>query len=220
METTFDHNKLIKKIAKERLKPYDITQIGNSRTFLYDNGWGVIFIDFAPSAWSKGTDLSIGVDFNFYPRSALVYTYGSREKAFKPVGDEAAFTKLVNDYCDLAIRKVEELKAKFKDVRTAKKTFKKAVDFSDTWDLFNLGILCGLMGQLRRSKILLKIVKWRKCKHDWEFERRKLVIEILTCLDNQETFLEKIKNVINQSRQLKKLPPADLNDISEKKTAP
>ena len=219
METGFDHNKLLKKIAKDRLSPEGIIQAGRSRTFLYDNGWWTIVIEFQSSSWSKGSYLNIGVDFNFYPRDYFAFSYGSREKGFEEANDENHFTQIINDYCDFTIEKVKKLKIKFNDIWTATNTFKKGVD-DDPWDHFSLGVLYGLTGNLSKSKKYLRKVSKEKCEHDYEFERKKIVTEILGCLNSDETFLTKIKELINQARQLKKLPVVDLGNLRERKTMP
>lgn len=219
METAFDHNKLLKKIAKEKLIPHGIIQEGKSRTFLYDNGWWTIVIEFQSSSWSKGSYLNIGVDFNFFPRDHFAFTYGHREKGFEEAKDENHFTQMINDYCDFTILKVDELKVKFKDVWAATNTFKKQVD-NDPWDNFELGVLYSLTGNISNAKKYLQKVKKEKCEHDFEFARQKLVSEILTWLDNDETFLINIKQLINQTRQLKKLPIVELDNLRERKITP
>jgi hypothetical protein len=126
MEATFDHNKLLKKIASEKLLPHGIVQEGKSRNFLYDNGWWIIIVEFQPSSFSKGTYLNIGVDFNFYPKDYFAFTYGYREKGFESAKDEKQFEQLIGEYCDYTIAKVEELKVKFQDVYSAIRIFRKA----------------------------------------------------------------------------------------------
>jgi hypothetical protein len=219
METTFDHNKLLKKTAKERLTPFGITQKGSSRTFLFDNDWRTIIIEFQPSSYSKGSYLNIGLDFNFYPRDHFAFTYGYREKGFEEANSETAFVKTINDYRDLTITKVDILKVKFKDIWTAANTFKKHVG-NDPWNKFDLAILYGLTGKLSDSKKLLLDIKKQKCEYDYEFKRQQFVTEILPWLDNDETFLIKIKELINQTRQLKNLSSVDLDDLRERKTTP
>ena len=217
MEAVFDHNKLLKKIAKERLLPHGIIQQGKSRSFLYDNGWWTIIIEFQSSSFSKGTYLNIGVDFNFYPREDFAFTYGYREKGFESVKDEKQFEQLIIEYCNYAIAKVEELKKKFQDVYSAVKTFRKAGTGSG-WDNFNLGVLYGISGQLSVAKSFHKKVVKEKCEYDYEFERQQLATEILTWLNDANTFLENIKSLISKTRQMKKLPLVDLDNLQERKT--
>ena len=212
MAHEFDHNKVLKKIALHRLTPHGIIQQGTSRTFLYDKGWWTIIIEFQPSSYSKGSYLNIGLDFNFYPRSYFAFTYGSRENSFQEATDEKQFSQIINHQCDFIITRVKELQLKCRDIWAATATFKKQFR-KDPWDKFDLGVLYGLTGQHGKSKSLLEQLINEKCQHEYEFARQQLAIQILSWFENSEVFPLKIKYLINETRQLKKLPVADLSDL-------
>jgi len=219
MTTQIDHNKLLKKIAKERLKPCGIFQHGQSRTFLYDKGWFTIVIEFQSSSYSKGTYLNIGVDFNFYPRDYFAFGYGYRETGFIEFRDEEQFAKLVNDLCELAIKRVEELNLKFIDIWTALKTADKEKE-KDIWRIYEVAVLNALTSNFDKAIKLLKQVSKTKCEHDWEIERKEMVDKLLGWIQESPKSLDKIKNVISETRQLKKLPEMTLDNITERKTTP
>lgn len=219
MTTQIDHNKLLKKIAKERLKPYGIFQQGQSRTFLYDKGWWTIVIEFQPSSYSKGTYLNIGVDFNFYPRDYFAFGYGYREKGFEEFNDEEQFNKLVNELCKLTIKRVQELEQKFTDVWTAQKTADKE-KADNTWIIYEVAILNILTSNFDEARKRLFQVSKTKCEYDWEIERKKVADELLDWLKEKPGDLDKIENLINKTRQLKKLPTVTLHNLTERKTTP
>ncbi len=219
MTTQIDHNKLLKKIAKERLKPYGIFQQGQSRTFLYDRGWFTIVIEFQPSSYSKGTYLNIGVDFNFYPRDYFAFGYGYREKGFEEFNDEEQFNKLVNELCKLTIKRVQELEQKFTDVWTALKTADKE-KADNTWIIYEVAILNILTSNFDEARKRLFQVSKTKCEYDWEIERKKVADELLDWLKEKPGDLDKIENLINKTRQLKKLPTVTLHNLTERKTTP
>ncbi len=219
MTTQIDHNKLLKKIAKERLKPYRIFQQGQSRTFLYDKGWLTIVIEFQPSSYSKGTYLNIGVDFNFYPRDYFAFVYGYRETGFEEFRDEEQFAKLVNDLCDLTIKRVEELDRKFIDIWTALKTADKE-KADDTWRIYEVAVLNILTSNFDKARKQLFQVSKTKCEYDYEIERKKVADELLDWLQERPADLDKIENLINKTRQLKKLPTVTLDNLTERKTTP
>jgi Domain of unknown function (DUF4304) len=214
MQNNIDHNKLIKKIAKERLKPHGIFQQGKSRTFLYDNGWYIIVIEFQPSSWSKGTFLNIGVDFNFYPRDYLAFSYGYREKDFVELKTQQHFESVIHQMCDLILLKVNELNYKFRDIGSSINTLDKDT-LKDTWRLFNLSILKVISNDFEGSKKLLEMVCLDKCDRDWEFERKKVATEILSWMSDDTILFDKLKELINTTRGLKKLPliPIELDKI-------
>jgi len=209
-----DHNRLLKKIAKERLKPFGIIQYGQSRTFLFDKGWFTVIIEFQPSSWSKGTYLNIGVDLNFYPRDYFAFSYGYRETGFNEFKDEEQFSELINKLCNLVIVRVRELDREFIDLWVAKKTLNKDLD---AWRKYEIGILKGLINDYNGAQKLLNAVINEKCEHNYEFKRQQIASEILEWLDNEQAFENKVKELIEKTRQLKKLPIVDLNNLTERK---
>jgi hypothetical protein len=218
MQPAFDHNRLLKKIAGERLLPHGFFQEGRSRTFLYDNGWWTIMVEFQPSSFSKGTYLNIGLDFNFYPRDFLAFTYGYREKRFESAENEEQFEKLIISCCEYAIKKVETLKNKFHSVHSATKAFKKESTGS-AQNNFDLGILYGLGGKIARAKrYLLKIIQ-EKPEHEHEIDRQNYAYQAIEWLEDNALFQENVKQLIRKTREMKKLPVAELDLHTEKGTA-
>ena len=57
------HNKIIKTTVKKFLEPEKLFQIGSSRSWLDDQGYYVIIVEFASSGYSKGASLNAGVSF-------------------------------------------------------------------------------------------------------------------------------------------------------------
>lgn len=216
MTTQIDHNKLLKKIAKEQLKAYGIFQKGQSRIFLYDKVWYTIVIEFQPSSWSKGTYLNIGVDFNFYPRDYFAFGYGYRETGFEEFKDEEQFAKLVNDLCDLTIKRVQELESKFQDIWTALKTADKEKG-NDTWRIYEVAVLNALTLNFDKAEKQFKKVSKEKCEYDWEIERKSTAEEFLNWIQDKSTFLDNIKKLIHKTRELKRLPDIPLDNLTEKK---
>ncbi|WDF75388.1 hypothetical protein PQ469_15970 [Mucilaginibacter sp. KACC 22773] len=217
MDINFDHNKLLKKITKQRLSTYGIVQKGTSRTFLKDHGWYTIVIEFQPSGFGKGTYLNVGVDLNFYPQQHLSFSYDYRQKEFREAKNEDQYTEIVIDFCNFAIKKTQKLETDFSDIGTAIETVKKS-DSKELWNKYNLAILYGLMGNLPKSRRLLNEIREKKYQYDYEFERQKVVISILTCMDEFEPFINKIQDIITQTRALKKLPVYTLENLTEVKT--
>lgn len=207
-----DHNKLLKKIAKKRLKPFGIFQKGQSRLFLYDKGWYSTIIEFQPSSYGKGTFLNIGVDLHFYPRKNFAFCYGYREKGFVEFKDEEQFDTLVNELCDFTIIKVKELDIKFQDCRTALKTMENATGDS-TWRLYELAVLNVLSSNFDQARKQLIEISEKECVCEWEIERKHFIEEIINLSNDNTTFFNKIINTILITRQLKKLPLIKLDNI-------
>lgn len=212
MNTIIDHNKLLKKIVKEQLKPFGIFQKGQSRTFLYDKGWYTIIIEFQPSSYSKGTFLNVGLDFNFYPRDYFAFSFGYRENGFEQFENEKQFTNLTIDLCELAIKKVKELEENFLNLPISLETVKKE-DSKDTWKLFDKAILNALNDNFDQAKNILNEIHNRECEYDYEFERKQVVHAILLNSNKDNVLIQKVKTLIIQTREQKKLPNIKIDEL-------
>jgi hypothetical protein len=219
MSLAFDHNRLIKKTAKELLSPHGIIQKGNSRIFLKDNGWYIILIEFQPSGFSAGTYLNISVDLNFYPRDFLALAYGDREESFVPAENEAEFLATIQHFCDIAINKVKKLESDFADIAVALRTVRKlsSININDPWRDYERAILYALNNHFKRASWLLHILKLKKCRQDFEFKRREILTDIIPWLKDKDLFLVNIKNLIAQTRQLKGLNQVSLDNLTQLK---
>ena len=71
----------------------------------------------------------------------------------------------------------------------------------------------------KARKQLFQVSK-SKCEYDWEVERKKVADELIDWLQENPTNLDKIKYLINETRQLKKLPTVTLDNLTERKTTP
>ena len=207
-----DHNKLIKKIAKQQLEPFGIYQKGQSRTFLFDRGWYTIIIEFQPSSYSKGTYLNVGLDFNFYPRNYFAFGFGYRENGFEPVKDEKQFTQLVFDLCNIAMGKVKKLDKKFSTVSNSLKVLNKE-NSNDSWELFDKAVLNVLNNNFEQAKKILQEISDKECKYDYEFERKELVNKLLSIGSSNEELTREVRLMILETRKLKKLSESTVEEI-------
>lgn len=215
MDKKVDHNTIIKKIAKERLKPNDIFQKGQSRTFLCDKGWYTIVIEFQPFTRAKGTFLNIGVDFNFYPRDYFAFSYHTGQTKFKEFLNEEQFIQVVNGLCELIINRVQELNLKFKDIETALKTYEKGTKAEDrSWRLYDLAVLNALSLNFELAQKQFRQLAAEKCTVDFEIERQKLILEILNWIQDRPAFINNFEGLIQETRKLKKLPDMSLDNFT------
>ncbi len=206
MTTTIDHNQLLKKIAKERLQSFGIVQRGQSRMFLCDQGWYTILIEFQPSSHSKGTYVNIGVDFHFYPRDYVTFSFSHRQTNFKEFKNPQQFEKLMHALCTVILKKVQMLTTIFQSPCTAVYALHKRNNQGD--DLYTMVILYGILSDHDSAKRLLITLK----KNQPEFADN--CNEVIAWLDDPKTFLSNLNQRINQTRQLKKLPPAAFEDMA------
>lgn len=69
------HNKIIKTTVKEFLEPENLFQIGSSRSWVDDNGYYFIIVEFATNGYSKGASLNAGVSFLWESTESLNKCY-------------------------------------------------------------------------------------------------------------------------------------------------
>ena len=74
------HNKIIKTTVKEFLEPENLFQIGSSRSWIDDNGYYFIIVEFVTNGYSKEASLNAGVSFLWESTESLnemlSYNYG------------------------------------------------------------------------------------------------------------------------------------------------
>lgn len=147
MSTEINHNKIINQAARSVLKPLGLFQKGQSRTWIDDNGWFLIIVEFQPSNWAQGTYLNVAVHYLWAQIEYLSYDYGGREESFVPfIGDEGTFYDEVISLAEIAVTKVTEYRA-FKDASYAKdQIIQKKNTASESHELYNKMMICGLVG--------------------------------------------------------------------------
>lgn len=201
-----NHNQLLKKIAKEQLRPFGIVQCGQSRMFLCDQGWYTILIEFQPSSHSKGTYVNIGVDFHFYPRDYVTFSFSHRQTTFKEFKNPQQFEKLMQALCVVILKKVDALTTIFQSPRTAVYALNKRNNQRD--DLYTMAILYGMLSDYDAAKNLLVTLKKNQTESADDCN------EVIAWLDDPKTFLHNVNQRINQTRQLKNLPPSAFEDMA------
>ena len=75
------HNKIINAAAKKILAPEGLFRVGSSRTWIDDNGYFVIQVEFQSEAYEKGSALNVGISFLWETSQGvnekLAYMFGS-----------------------------------------------------------------------------------------------------------------------------------------------
>lgn len=108
-----EHGKLIAAAAKAALSPLGCRRIGQSRTWISDQGAWVIMIEFQPSAWEKGTYLNVWPIWLWLRMGAGDFR-GKRVGDYIPFESAAQFAAEVNNLARLAAYRVNELHLRFR----------------------------------------------------------------------------------------------------------
>ena len=205
--STPQHSKIINKIAREILKPIGVSRKGQSRTWLDDNGWWVIVIEFQPSAWSKGTYLNIGINWQWYPKTHFSFDLGYRELEFIQNISDTQFEHKVKEMAATAKRKIEVIRQNMSDIKTAKSY---VIDASNNkpltiWSQFHMGMICALANSPNEAVCYFQNVLESPDKQDWAIRLKEYTKELSVLVTSNHDLKTHLCNVVNESRALKKL---------------
>jgi len=215
------HNKIIKTNAAILFKPYGIKRKGQSRFFIDDHGWYTIGIEFQPSKSGNGTYLNIGVNFNWNIQGHFSYDIGGRnfvdigngkQQFFEYIND-MQFIEVINKLCDFSVKIINEYRNNLKNINTAKKTIKKNKYHGNSlWGNYHRGIVSGLIGNTNSlNNYFNELLKIPDNNIEW-IKTLKKQVEELKILGNEsiEEFISKIKEIIIETRRLKKLEAIEI----------
>ena len=202
------HNNIIKKIAKKILEPQGLRQNGNSRTFIYDNNWWIIIVEFQPSGYNRGTYLNIGSCFLIYERDYFAFEYGYRQNDLIKFENEEQFTKECIKLSNFAIEKVEECKKMFPSI---KKAYEKVLNEEliepnpNIYSLYNGAVLSGLVGDIKTAEKCFHSLENYEAKSNWQFKIKNISKKLHYKLYDSKTFEKEIIKIVMNTRKLLKL---------------
>lgn len=209
MEEKLDHNKIINNGAKQILKPAGLVRKGQSRTWLDDNGWYTTIVEFQPSSYSKGTYLNVGINFNWYNKNYFSFDYGNRCNSFVECIDQEKFELAVMEMSQVALDKVFEYR-KFRNMQFAKEKLSLSLNFENgLWENYHCAMICILTKDYSEAVSFLMKLLSIECNYPWGLELKENTRFILQIVGNEQLLNIHINKLINNSRQLLKLPVKD-----------
>ena len=141
-----DHNKIIKSAANTVLQKEGLSQKGNSRIWIDDNGWYLTVVEFQPSVGGKGCYLNVAVYYLWDEKEYFSFDFGGR------VGNIVKFSEeeetLYEDMAalsEIAMKKVREYR-KFRDPAYARRKILRYHAASKSHELYHKMMICGLCG--------------------------------------------------------------------------
>lgn len=210
--STPPHSKIINKVARQTLKPVGVKRKGQSRIWLDDNGWWITVIEFQPSAWSKGTYLNVGVNFQWYPKEHLSFDMGYREAGFVEYESDEQFEPKAQEFSELAKDKVLEIREKLSCPKSIKKfVISSLQDHRPTlWGEFHQGVSCILTKDKIEAISYFNQVLSNPHNTDWAIELKQFTSKLVALLESDDDVLQYIDEIVNKSRELKNLEPTDV----------
>jgi hypothetical protein len=151
-----EHGKLIAAAAKAALLPLGCVRKGQSRCWYSDERYWYIFIEFQPSAWSKGTY------FNVTPIWLFLRPWGG--EAANRIADYIYFESveqfrpLIEDGAKLVAAEVVALRTKFRTLLDIHRSFVDNLSWSG--NAYRAAITAGLVGDFALARQLFDRIKW------------------------------------------------------------
>lgn len=88
---TGPHDRMIAQAAKEALRPLGFHRKGRSRTWIRDQGWWLAVVEFTPSAWTRGSSLTIAAHWLWHEQGFLSFDHCDRLPASALYVSDAQF---------------------------------------------------------------------------------------------------------------------------------
>jgi hypothetical protein len=155
MATTNEHGKLITNAARAALLPLGCSQIGRSRSWISDERFWVILIEFQPSGWSKGSYLNVGACWLWRVRKDFAFDCGYRIGDFIPFKTTEQFAPLIAGHAALAAREVCALRERFKTLTQVHRQLMSCISRGG-WTLYHAAVASGLVGDVAEARRLFR----------------------------------------------------------------
>ncbi len=146
MSKSGEHSKLIADAAKAALSPIGCTRVGRSRTWISDQGFWLVVIEFQPSSWSKGSYLNVGAMWLWKLRKGLGFHHGYRVGDFVPFMDETQFRPLIEILAAQAAARTMELRDQFSSIEAVSHYLTTATTNLTPWSPYHAALAAGLAG--------------------------------------------------------------------------
>lgn len=146
-----EHGKLIAAAAKAALQPLGCRRIGQSRCWISDERYWTIWIEFQPSAWSKGSYLNVRPSWlwlryggnDHHPRPADFISFESVEQ-FKP---------LIENMASIAAHTVLAMRSRFRTIGDVNRFFADRIS-QDGFPVYRAAVTAGLVGDIATARLL------------------------------------------------------------------
>jgi hypothetical protein len=201
-----EHGKLIAAAAKAALAPLGFRRVGQSRTWISDERYWAIWIEFQPSAWSKGSYLNVRPSWlwlrhggnDHHPRPTDFISFESVEQ-FKP---------LIENMASIAAQTVVAMRTRFRNLEDVNQFFAERVS-QDGFPVYRAAITAGLVGDIETARKLFERMKHTDLTN-WGPWIMRLISEcaaLAALLDEPMRYKAAILETIAERREMLRLPP-------------
>ena len=201
-----EHGRLIAAAAKAALAPLGCRRIGQSRCWISDERYWTIWVEFQPSAWSKGSYLNVRPNWlwlryganDHHPRPADFISFESVEQ-FKP---------LIENMASIAAQSVVAMRDRFRSLEDVNRFFAERVS-QDGFPVYRAAITAGLIGDAQTARRLFQrmenidMTNWGS----WIMNLKAECAALAALLDEPNRYKAAILETITDWREKMRLPP-------------
>jgi hypothetical protein len=214
------HNKLLLSAAQRALRPLGLIQKGRSRTWLADQGWWLVVVEFQSSTWDPGSYLNVGCMWLWNVHDHLSFDVGHRVTGFQPFETEQQFGPIAQQLAEQAGDKVAEYRERFRTVGQVSDYY-MLNSIESFWPCFNAAVAHMLSGRTKPASVLLsRCVIAEANDAPWLSEARHLARTMASMIGEQLRFGKFISDRVQQSRHLRNLPPLEHIDFGSEGIVP
>ena len=203
--TAFDHNKVLKQVAREVFEPYQLIQKGRSRIWLDDRRWHVIVVSFDPSGFSRGSYLVVSVMWLWVVKDFVSYDHGDRVGLFDDAREED-WDEVIRRKANAAVERVRELREELADLAAAADLLERDLDVG--WPRVHAAIANGLLGRMDRARELLGAELSAEWAESWN-DREPTLPRLRDLTADPAAFRQEIVRRIGETRRRQALPPLE-----------
>ncbi len=205
------HNKIIRSIARAKLRPLGVQQKGRSRFWYDDRRWHAISIEFQ-AGFGRVSYLNVAISWLWYPKEFWSFDFPHLPRPRVEFHKEAQFEQEFEALADLAVKGICELRESFDSLQQAHKIFSEWHNdppHPSGWPDVHLGLLSGLNDEFQRAEELLGFVAKAPTDFEWEIERKAFCEQALSCLGSAEDLRAWVEKNITECRRLLRMSPLD-----------
>jgi len=203
-----EHGKIIAAAAKKYLAPIGARRKGQSRTWLCDQKYWLIMIEFQPSGWSKGSYLNVGAHWFWYARDHFSFDHGYRIADFVSFEAKEQFEPESERLALRAADEVQKIRDNFRSLEEiARQLTFDVVNGGGGFALYHAAVAAGLVGDISGSRQLFERVRNHFDGDGWQENVRSVAAELTKALPSKHDFRTLVQEIIQRHRSLNKLPP-------------
>jgi hypothetical protein len=206
MATQNAHGKLIAAAAKAALLPLGFRRRGQSRCWYSDERFWCIFVEFQPSAWSKGTYTNVSPIWLF-----LQHGSGSVHRVADYIQFESIeqFSPLIEQMAKLAAEEAVALRNKFRTPWHVHHHFASLVAGENMERIYGTAVTAGLVGEFDLARQLFARVAAVDTANrgPWISNLQEECSHLSRLLEDPLQYRSTILHTISMRRQKRGLPP-------------